>query len=77
MAEKIEVRPTPIQRNRLDVATELTQLHADIRSSGGDTGIAELFARYYALVFFLEQGTYGGGEKLKEFLPQEIRDKLQ
>lgn len=76
MSETIEVKPMPIQRNRFDVAIELTQLH--IYNCGlGENGIAGLFAKYYTLVQTLEAKAYEGVNLLSEFLPQEIVDKMK
>lgn len=52
MADKIS--PTPIQRNRLDVATELTQLYFESRSSATVNEISEVFAKLYAIVQITE-----------------------
>lgn len=50
MADKLNVSPTPIQRNRLDVATELTHLYFGDRTSQSINEISEVFAKFYAIV---------------------------
>ncbi len=74
MSEDINVRPTPIQRNKLDVAMELTQLHTTIYSPGNKDEIAQLFAKYYSLARLLE----GSKDKtlLTSFLPEELANKF-
>ena len=50
MSDKIEVSPTPIQRNALDVATELTKLYYERFSAESKEEIAEVFLLYYSTV---------------------------
>ncbi|WP_105979919.1 hypothetical protein [Bacillus paralicheniformis] len=69
----ITTKPTPIQRNPLDVATELTQLH--IKQFGADEDdIANAFAKYFALAAKLNR-THP--DSLVNLLPEEIKSKLK
>nr|WP_324635452.1 hypothetical protein [Bacillus subtilis]WRS94205.1 hypothetical protein VDS57_02040 [Bacillus subtilis] len=72
MADKT-IKPTPIQRNSLDVATELTQLHLEQFSVADEKEIADLYARYYTLAATLKNKSY---VELLDFLPEEIRSKI-
>ncbi|MDI6684163.1 hypothetical protein SAMN02744787_1216 [Bacillus subtilis] len=74
MNEKILTKPTPIQRNPLDVATELTQLHIKRFGADFEEDIANIYAKYYALASKLER-THPNG--LVDFLPEEIKTKLK
>lgn len=76
MSKNISVAPTPIQRNRLDVATELTQLHFKMFAIEDEDHIKKVFAEYYSLVIQLEKTAISHKEKLKEFLPEDIKNKL-
>lgn len=76
MAEKIEVKPTPIQRNVFDVAMELTQLHFDKFGVDGDDCIKDKFAEHYALVTILKSTSSNNKRRLEKFIPEEILSKL-
>ncbi|AND39535.1 MULTISPECIES: hypothetical protein [Cytobacillus] len=53
MAETVKVKPTPIQRNKFDVAMELTNLH--LRNYGiPEEEVEGVFAKYYALAAYCE-----------------------
>jgi len=49
MPDNIEISPTPIQRNLLDVATELTQLYYSAHSKGDIEEIQRTFYKFYAI----------------------------
>ncbi|MFK9120711.1 hypothetical protein ACJEBK_28260 [Peribacillus frigoritolerans] len=55
----VKVSPTPIQRNSLDVAMELTQMHKQLMELMGmdfeSTDIAQTYAGYYALAQTLQR----------------------
>lgn len=53
MADTVNVKPTPIQRNRLDAAIDLLNMHASRVALHADE-IETIFAKYYSLVCFLE-----------------------
>ncbi|WBY35870.1 MULTISPECIES: hypothetical protein [Bacillus] len=70
----ITTKPTPIQRNPVDVATELTQLHIKKFGADYEDDIADLYAKYYSLAVVLKakypSDLYG-------FLPEELKTKLK
>lgn len=76
MAENIRVNPTPIQRNHLDVATELTQLHFKTFPVENESEVKKIFTEYYSLVMCLEATRMKDWTKLKDFLPEDITKKL-
>lgn len=47
MSDEIKVKPTPIQRNVLDVAMELTQLYYECVTPKGVEEIQETFSKFY------------------------------
>jgi hypothetical protein len=49
MPDNIEVSTTPIQRNLLDVATELTQLYFSAHPIGDVDEIQRKFFKFYAI----------------------------
>lgn len=76
MANDISVKPTPIQRNALDVATELTELHFKYLRLEDEESIKKAFLEYYSLVCHLERTRGNTPDKLKEFLPSDIKDNI-
>ncbi|MED1820996.1 hypothetical protein [Bacillus subtilis] len=70
----ITTKPTPIQRNSLDVAIELTQLHVEQFGLEGKDDLANTYAKYYAIANTLKNKNL---EALKKFLPEEIKSKLK
>ncbi|WP_369546141.1 hypothetical protein [Bacillus velezensis] len=70
----ITTKPTPIQRNSLDVATELTQLHIKKFGADYEEDIANTFAKYFALAAKLNR-THP--DSLVNLLPEEIKSKLK
>lgn len=76
MANDVSVKPTPIQRNKLDVATELTQLHFEKFAVDDEEHIKQIFTEYYSLVQYLELIRFKEIGKLKDFLPENIRKTL-
>ncbi|WP_456270466.1 hypothetical protein M1E15_07015 [Bacillus sp. JZ76] len=70
----ITTKPTPIQRNPLDVATELTQLHIRKFEVVTEEDIANTFAKYYALAAKLNR-THP--DSLVNLIPEEIKSKLK
>jgi hypothetical protein len=77
MAEniKVETLPTPIQRNKFDVAMELTELHSRLGGfrQGGFQAIQQTFAEYYSLARICEGATY---EQLENLVSEEVKRKL-
>lgn len=72
MSENLSVKPAPIQRNPLDVAIELVNLHVQ-KEIVDASELSELYAKYYALAYTL---TRKNPKDLFDFLPEEIKDKL-
>jgi hypothetical protein len=74
VADVVKVSPTPIQRNRLDVAMELTQLQRGLHAGSlQKDDIETTFAKYYALATFCEGATH---EELEQFVSEEIKSKF-
>jgi hypothetical protein len=72
MADTVNVKPTPIQRNRLDVAIELVGIHTTRVVVKADE-IENLFAKYYALVTVLESKPT---KELQDLLSPELLSKI-
>ncbi|ASB93412.1 hypothetical protein [Bacillus subtilis] len=70
----ITTKPTPIQRNPLDVATELTQLHIKRFGADYEDDIANTFAKYFALAAKLNR-THP--DSLANLLPEEVKSNLK
>lgn len=73
MGEKIEIKSNPIQRNRRDVATELTKLYIE-SSKGVDFKIEEIqeaYIKFYATVSSVEmtEAGYSPNDKFKSIIP--------
>ncbi|KNF07156.1 hypothetical protein CLPU_22c00080 [Gottschalkia purinilytica] len=77
MANDVSVKPTPIQRNELDVAMELTQFHFKRFGVDNAEHMKQIFTEYYSLVQYLELIRFNEIDKLKEFLPEDIRKALE
>jgi hypothetical protein len=50
MAEEIKVSPTPIQRNLLDVATELTKLYYETHTPSDVEEVKNTYSEFYKTV---------------------------
>ncbi|MFL0196991.1 hypothetical protein ACJDU8_15700 [Clostridium sp. WILCCON 0269] len=74
MSNDVRVEPTPIQRNMLDVATELTQLYFRNKSVDSVDEIGETFVRFHTLVRTLRQGDVSS---FKEYLPENIKNIIE
>ena len=70
MPEEIKVRPSPVQRNVLDVATELTLLYYSKNSFSSVEQVQETFVSFYAAVRTAE---FSGSKDLIDFLPDNIK----
>ncbi|QQE75707.1 hypothetical protein KDJ56_07150 [Brevibacillus composti] len=73
MSDDVKVKPSPIQRNKLDVATELTTLYYSAYSMGDAEEIQETFAKFYAIAQYLETKR---GNDLQSLVPEEIIKKI-
>jgi hypothetical protein len=68
MADQVSVKANPIQRNRLDVAMELTELHTRLYGAL-EEDIEKVFAKYHALVCYCEKNAYG----LNQLISEEVK----
>ena len=50
MSEDLKVKPTPIQRNSLDVAMELTEMYYVSHNQGDLEEMQNTFAKFYSSV---------------------------
>jgi hypothetical protein len=73
MSDTVRVSPTPIQRNKFDVAVELTQLHFEQNINTTSNDIEGLFAKYYALAEYCEKVHLS---KLQKLVPADIVSKV-
>ena len=73
MADNINVKPTPIQRNKFDVATELTKLHFESVTPRSDEEIGEVFAKFYAIASYCE---YKGAKNLQSLIPNSVMQSV-
>lgn len=71
MADNVNVNPTPIQRNKLDVAIELTQLYYKYNSFDTIEEIQETFLRFSAVADLASRNIHNN---LKDFLPDNMKD---
>ena len=71
MSEEIKVKPTPIQRNELDVAMELTQLYYGTHDINSIEEMQSTFVKFYASVGIAENMRFEGR---LEFVPKELSE---
>lgn len=74
MAERISVSPTPIQRNKFDVAMELTKIHVGSFGFGDGKELETIFATYFALARYCERTE---PELLRNLLSEELVSNLK
>lgn len=70
LGDELKLKPTPIQRNALDVAMELTQLYYSRKPFEGREDIAETFVNFYAAA---ELGKSASYSNLAEFLSDKLK----
>jgi hypothetical protein len=70
MADDINVKPTPIQRNKFDVAVELVEFSKPYISYDNIEDIQNAFAKFYAIAAACERTSHS---KLKDSLPQDLK----
>ncbi len=70
MSDDIKVKPTPIQRNILDVAMELTELFSNYHNYESLEDLQNTFVKFYAIAQICE---CAGIEKLLEYVPEELK----
>lgn len=76
MADEIKVAPTPIQRNELDVATELTQIYFKSNVPQSVEEVQITFTKMYAAVGAAKLGGSNSSalkSHLKAYLPEELK----
>ncbi|ELK47193.1 hypothetical protein [Halobacillus sp. BAB-2008] len=74
MSDKINVKPTPIQRNKLDTALELTKLQIETFGiEANENEIENQFAKFYSLAATLEGTRH---QRLGDLVPEEILKKI-
>jgi hypothetical protein len=71
MADTVNIEPTPIQRNKHDVAVELTKLHCS-RKVTDAVELEGLYAKYYALALYCESMS---AEELQKLLSKNLLEK--
>lgn len=74
MSNDVRVDPTPIQRNTLDVATELTQLCFRDKTVGSVLEVEEAFIRFHTLLRALREKDCSA---FKEFLPTDVKKIIE
>jgi hypothetical protein len=73
MAEAINVNPTPIQRNTLDVATELTQLYFKARTPADVEEIQDVYSKFYAVALTMQSKH---PRSLSKLIPEDLVKKI-
>lgn len=74
MSEKIDVKPTLIQRNSLDVAVELTQLYYSKFGMEDSKEVQDIFLKFFAVA---ETARLINFKDLIEYLPEELAQILE
>lgn len=69
MSEDLMVNPTVVQRNKFDVATELTKLYYTEYDIEDVEEMQTLFAKFYAIAQFLESRKES---ELQALVPEEM-----
>lgn len=69
VAEDIKVKPTPIQRNKYDVAVELTNLYYSAAPISSVDEIANTFLQFFATA---EGAEFIYTKELLEFMPEKL-----
>ena len=69
------INPTQtIERNKLDIALELTQLHLNRYEASHPDQLSEIYAKYYALLEVLDLSSY---DQLIDLLPDDLKNTLE
>ena len=63
----------PFERNKLDIALELTQLHLNQYQTNHPDQLSEIYAKYYALLEVLDVSS---PDQLMDLLPDELKQIL-
>ncbi|WP_260856973.1 hypothetical protein [Bacillus pumilus] len=72
--ERYDQYDTPIERSKLDIALELTQLHLNRYETNHPDQLSEVYAKYYALLEVLDLSSY---DQLIDLLPDELKQTLE
>ena len=72
MANEVKVNPTPIQRNVLDVATELTQFYYRGRTVKDADTLAQTFMKFYVTAAVIHGASFSDYKNLKDLVPNEL-----
>lgn len=70
MADKVDVNPTPIQRNAFDVAMELTNLYMQNSRNANIEEVDKVFARFYATAKLLQ---HSNGDTLRKQISTDMK----
>lgn len=70
MADDIKVSPTPIQRNPLDVATELTLRYYETYNVESKEDVQDTFLRFYVMAETASKTNY---RKFIDYLPENVK----
>ncbi|MDM5298831.1 hypothetical protein QUF51_11710 [Bacillus pumilus] len=71
---KKNMTETIVERNKLDIALELTQLHLKQYEPSHPDQLSRIYAKYYALVEVLDGSSY---DDLIDLLPDDLKSDLQ
>jgi hypothetical protein len=74
VSERVYVDPTPIQRNTIDAAIELTQLYLRYGFNEPDEKLEDIYSRFFSLVHTLHRKPY---DNLRDLVPDEILSKIK
>lgn len=78
MAEDVRVRPTPIQRNVLDAATDLALLYCGTYGAESVEELQTIFLKFYAAAITAERNKHSNRSMIfNDLLPQEVRQTLK
>ncbi|QNB48515.1 hypothetical protein BR63_19135 [Thermanaerosceptrum fracticalcis] len=74
MPDNISVKPTPIQRNPLDVATELTQLYFSRQPFDTVEDIQNAFLQFYSVAEFAEKTSL---KYMANYTPEQLKEIIE
>ena len=74
MADEIKVKPTPIQRNPLDVATELTLFYYEKTGVDSVEELQETFIKFHAVATAVDKLS---PKYCSQYLPKDLADAVE
>lgn len=74
MSGNVSVKPTPIQRNPIDAAMELTQMYFKQGFYTGTEKLEDIYSKFYALTYYLDRSS---PSQLIDLVPEEILKKIK